>query len=128
MRLQLQLDPMPCPRPRIAVRGRFPVAYYPKPYQDWKVAAAKVIRAAFKGHHGYEIPVHVTLTCNVKRPKSTKLEVPKPDVDNYAKSILDAMTAAEVWTDDTIVSTLTVRKRWADVGSIEVLIEGEYIP
>lgn len=119
---------MPCPRPRIAVRGRFPVAYYPKPYQTWKEAAAKAIRAAFKGAHLYDVPVHVTLTCNVKRPKSTKLTVPKPDVDNYAKSILDAMTAAEVWADDTIVSTLTVRKRWAEVSSIEVLIEVEFIP
>jgi Holliday junction resolvase RusA-like endonuclease len=119
---------MPCPRPRITAKP-FPHAYYPADYKAWKTEAAKAIRKLIpKEHRQYDIPVRVTIACSVKRPKSTKLEVPKPDVDNYAKSILDALTAAEVWTDDTVVSTLVVSKRWADEAGIEVLIEGEYIP
>ena len=36
----------------------------------------------------------------------------KPDVDNVAKSILDALK--DRWKDDTQVARLTVDKRWTD--------------
>lgn len=119
---------MPCPRPRIATRGKFAHAYYPAAYKTWKEAAAKAIRKALTPNHvPYDKAVVVSVVFNVKRPKSTKLEAPKPDVDNYLKSILDAMTAAEVWTDDKHVIQATVLKRWADEDSIAVGVITGYI-
>lgn len=119
---------MPCPRPRIAVRGRFPVAYYPKAYADWKIAAAKALkRALLPNHLPYDIPVALAVDFFVKRPKTSKLRAPQPDIDNYLKSILDAMTAAEVWADDSLVVTATARKRWADEDSISIYVAPELL-
>lgn len=40
----------------------------------------------------------------------------KPDADNVAKLVMDACTAAGVWTDDTVVAQLEVRRWWTAVG------------
>lgn len=32
------------------------------------------------------------------------------DLDNYMKGLLDALTQAEVWTDDSLIDTLTVHR------------------
>ena len=40
-------------------------------------------------------------------------------MDNLAKSVMDALTSAGIWTDDALVETLVVRKRWAVPGEIE---------
>lgn len=64
-------------------------------------------------------PVSVVVNCYVLKPKTSKLPFPKPDVDNYAKSVLDAMTDAGVWHDDTQVQELRVNKQWADPSTSE---------
>lgn len=128
MNLIFDLVPMPCPRPRIVVRGKFAHAYYPAAYKAWKEAAANAIREALPPSHvPYDTAVVVSAVFNVLRPKSTKLEAPKPDIDNYLKSLLDAMTTAEVWTDDKHVVKATALKRWADEDTIVVNIALEYI-
>ena len=38
----------------------------------------------------------------------------KPDADNLAKAVLDALTALNVWGDDDQVVVLYVAKKWAD--------------
>ena len=37
-----------------------------------------------------------------------------PDVDKLIRAVLDAMTDAMVWTDDSLVVSVTARKRWVD--------------
>jgi Holliday junction resolvase RusA-like endonuclease len=53
----------------------------------------------------------------------------KPDADNVAKSVLDGMNqAGNFWRDDSQVSTLIVRKWYADIGDgprVEVTVEEE---
>lgn len=62
----------------------------------------------------FDGPVSVDLTFLCTRPPTSKLHHPKPDIDNYAKTILDAITkAANIWTDDTQVVHLSAQKRWA---------------
>ncbi len=108
------MDPMPSPRPRFRVIGKFASAYMPADYKKWKAAVAEHFVAS-------EIAVGaatvaVTITCIVPKPKTSKLSYPKPDVDNYAKSVLDAATEAGVWDDDTQVKYLHVSKHWAETG------------
>lgn len=129
MRITLDLAPMPCPRPRIATRGKFAHAYYPASYKTWKTAARDAVFAQLPhGFSPYDTAVVVSAVFNVKRPKSTKLEAPKPDIDNYLKSLLDAMTDACVWTDDKHVVTVSATKRWADEDSISADVAMEFLP
>jgi Holliday junction resolvase RusA-like endonuclease len=108
--------PLPCPRPRIVVRGRFPSAYYPKPYTEWKAVVEQCLKAMLNEGRLLAVtgPLCVTIYNVATRPKSTKLAYPKPDVDNYAKSVMDAMTKAGLWEDDSQVVLLTSGKRWTE--------------
>lgn len=71
-------------------------------------------------------PVRVVIETWHRRPKkkaNTRAmrgapEVPfkgKPDADNIAKLVMDACTRAGVWTDDTVVAQLEVRRWWVAV-------------
>jgi Holliday junction resolvase RusA-like endonuclease len=109
------LEPMPCPRPRIATRGKFAHAYYPASYKTWKEEAEKLL-VTLLPEAEIEGDLFVEIVCLLPRPKTTKLSRPKPDVDNYAKSVMDAMTQAGAWGDDSQVASLKVSKRWAAAG------------
>jgi Holliday junction resolvase RusA-like endonuclease len=123
MDIILDIDPIPCPRPRIMTRGKFAHAYYPKSYKDWKEAAAtKIGKLQGDLHTPIAGPLRVSIHCYVTRPKTSKLTHPKPDVDNYAKAVMDALTSAEVWGDDCQVVSLIVTKKWAATGSIHISI------
>lgn len=121
MLLTLEIAPIPCPRPRIAVRGRFPVAYYPESYKKWKEQAKGLIEKQQVQKRLGTLEVHIT--CNIKKPRTSKRYSPKGDVDNYAKSVLDALTAAGVWDDDDQVVSLTVIKRFWATDSIQISIQ-----
>ena len=117
MDLILPIAPMPCPRPRVALRGRVPVAYYPKDYTAWKNQAAGLIASLLPpDHQPYEGPVEVSIICAVERPQTTKLPHPRPDADNYGKALMDAMTQAGVWKDDSLVGRIAITKRWTRSG------------
>ena len=122
----IHLNPMPCPRPRIAVRGRFPVAYYPKTYQEWKEAAAQALLTVWT-RDPLAGPLSLTVTFSVLRPKTSKLLYPKPDIDNFLKAFMDAGTQADLWDDDSQIVFAVIHKRWAttpaDVGITFEIVE-----
>jgi Holliday junction resolvase RusA-like endonuclease len=111
--IDLDIEPMPCPRPRVASKP-FARAYMPSQYTNWKDAVARLIEAAREKQQiaTLEGPLAVTLNIRATKPRTSKLAYPKPDADNYAKSILDACTDAGLWGDDTQVVNLEVFKRW----------------
>jgi len=85
--------------------------YSPKEYQEWQQEALRLLRATAAVL--FEGPVAVDLSVEVTKPKTTKLPAPKPDVDNYAKGVLDAITKdGRFWADDTQVVDLHVTKAW----------------
>jgi Holliday junction resolvase RusA-like endonuclease len=119
--LRLDVEPMPAPRPRArAVRLKngktFVSIYNPSEYMKWKEAAAEKLRV-FAPIYTLDSPLRLTVLFNLTRPKTTKLAAPKPDIDNYIKGFLDAMTDAKWWVDDTQVIQISAEKAWALPGA-----------
>jgi len=52
------------------------------------------------------------------KPSAPALHVQRPDVDNLAKGVMDAMTQAGVWRDDDQIVRLIVAKAWRDPGEM----------
>jgi Holliday junction resolvase RusA-like endonuclease len=96
-------------------RGKFAHAYYPASYKKWREEFLNALADA-EIPDNWAIPVHVTATFVVTRPKTTKRLTPKGDIDNYQKSLLDALTDAGAWTDDTLVESITATKRFTREG------------
>ncbi len=105
-------------------------------YTDSKTATAER-SVAYKAREAMTWHNPITTACAVEieafyaLPKSTSkkremLEVgkpatTKPDVDNVAKLVLDAMNGI-VYEDDRLVSDLVIRKRKSEIGSDAILI------
>lgn len=60
----------------------------------------------------FDGPVRVRIAFDIRRPRTSKLEMPKGDVDNYAKAVLDGLTTVGFWEDDKQVVSLGAVKRF----------------
>lgn len=95
-----------------------PVAYYDKTYKAFKAEAAKAIKVALpRGHEPVNGKLTVRIIVTVKQPKTTKLDMPKPDWDNYAKAVCDAANGV-VWVDDSQIKRGVLEKQWGGKGSV----------
>ena len=112
-------DPVPQPRPRVSTRGGFARAYVPKdhPVHAYRQAIAYHAKAA--GLAETTEPLNVVIDAVFVRPKShankagvkpTAPRLPRPDVDNIGKAVLDALQ--DVVGDDTNVFRLVVEKSY----------------
>ena len=112
-------DPVPQPRPRVSTRGGFARAYVPSthPVHDYRSSLAAAARDAGLGTTGE--PLNVVIDAVFVRPKSHMRKsgvkpdaprLPRPDVDNIAKAVLDALQ--DVMGDDTNVARLVVEKSY----------------
>ena len=103
--------------------GGRPIAtvFNPTEYKKW---IGDAVEQLIPQIHGDPILGDLTLSLVVvaQKPKTSKLSRPKPDVDNYAKAVMDAMTDAGVWDDDAQVAQLTATKRWGGIGRIEIIL------
>lgn len=106
----LPFPPVPASRPRVGKWGTF----YTEPYKSYKKLAADWFKKNFAGP---ALAGALTVSIEVigAKPKTTILAFPRPDVDNYAKGVLDAMNKT-VFKDDTQVEKLSISKRWARKG------------
>jgi Holliday junction resolvase RusA-like endonuclease len=122
-------DPVPQPRPRVSTAGGFARAYVPKthPVHVYRQAVALAARAA--GLRDEARPVSVVIDAVFGRPKShlnksgvkaTAPALPRPDVDNIGKAVLDSLQ--DVMGDDTMVSRLVVEKSWGTEGRTTVRV------
>jgi Holliday junction resolvase RusA-like endonuclease len=112
-------EPVPQPRPRVSTAGGFARAYVPKehPVHAYRHSLAAAARAAGLSETGE--PLNVVIDAVFQRPKShmnkagvkaTAPRLPRPDVDNIAKAVLDALQ--DVIGDDTTVARLVVEKSY----------------
>ena len=131
------IDGRPLPKSRPRFSGG--CVYTPKPTKDWETAAAAQIRAeSWSMRTPIADAVGVQIVCVYARPKKipkavdastvlrsiwhTNQRCPRPvgaDVDNLAKSCLDAISKAGVWIDDTQVYQLWSQKYYAALGEKE---------
>jgi len=112
-------QPVPQPRPRVSTAGGFARAYVPKdhPVHAYRQSLAAAARGA--GLTATGEPLNVVIDAVFERPKShTKKsgvkpdapKLPRPDVDNIAKAVLDALQ--DVMGDDSLVARLVVEKSY----------------
>lgn len=111
------------PRPRAFSRGGKAAVYDPGTAEGWKGCVAIACRDL--ENRLLLQPLSVALTFYMPRPKGhfkrggmltdsapRWLYDNKPDADNLAKAVLDALTEIRAWLDDSQVCELTVHKYW----------------
>lgn len=122
-------DPVPQPRARITTRGGHGHAYTPKSHPVHAYRQAVALCAKSAGVVAATDPVAVVIDAVFARPKShmnksgvkaTAPRIPRPDVDNIAKAVLDALQT--VMGDDTNVSRLVVEKSYGNEARTTVRI------
>lgn len=121
---------MPQPRPRVSTRGGFARAYVPRQHPVHAYRDCIAITAKSAGATVTENAVSVTVRATFARPKShcnksglkkTAPLLPREDVDNLAKAVLDALTGV-AWYDDKQVASLQIVKSYGTAGATEVSI------
>jgi Holliday junction resolvase RusA-like endonuclease len=96
--------------------------------RSWRSAVIDAARAELNGEGPELGPVRITLMFFLRRPQRPKAGVPivKPDVDKLARAVLDGMTDAGVFRDDSQVTTLTARKRYTtEAPCVRVFVDGD---
>jgi Holliday junction resolvase RusA-like endonuclease len=116
--------PRPQPRPRF-VNGRA-VSTLDAKSNAWKAAlracAGHVLQRAGKTSEslGLREAISMELTFSFSTGEEGRFGQPhthKPDADNLAKLVMDALVDGGLWVgDDSRVADLTVRKRWCAAG------------
>ena len=130
----LNMKPHAAPRPRAAYMNGRVRSYMPTKYQKWKSAAAFEFKRQTE-QEPFDGPVKIKITFIYKRPKNLLRKkdpphrLPKatlPDIDNLAKSCLDALQDAGVLENDSTVVSLILHKYYGAVGP-DKIPEGDRI-
>ena len=128
MKIELDIDPIPAPRPRLS---KFSV-YNTSAYTEYKETIKLMLRKMFYGkdtwHDGaikIDIDFYIPMPKSWSQKKKEKLinqyHLQKPDKDNFEKPISDCMEGI-FFKDDCQVADGRVIKRWADMGKIIINI------
>jgi Holliday junction resolvase RusA-like endonuclease len=110
--------PVPASRPRVSRWG----TYYTKPYKEWMQAAEKQLGKQPK-KYTVKDPCHATIWVRCKKAKTSKLQIPRGDIDNFAKAALDALVKARILEDDNLVVYLFVEKSFGSEPYVHIEID-----
>jgi Holliday junction resolvase RusA-like endonuclease len=119
-------EPKGQPRPRAFARGGKARVYDPGTAEAWKGDIALAARP-FLPTEPIDSPIKVAVSFYFPRParllrkKDPDGLIPhtaKPDSDNAAKAVLDALTTIGMWRDDALVSSLIAEKHYAARGQV----------
>ena len=115
-------EPVAQPRHRITSRGGFATAYIPKSHaiHAWKwaieeAAREEAQRVGWVPRKG--IALAVSMVFSFERPRSNKTQwhTQRPDLDNLAKAVLDALHGIAYF-DDSVVDEMKLSKAWGEPG------------
>lgn len=118
-------------RPRVTRNG----TYTPKKTKDYQKLVATIAESEMDNYFVHDEPLIATILCYYPIPKNMpkyKLQliqdgklypIVKPDLDNVAKAILDALNGI-VYKDDNQVVELHIKKLYSDDPKVVVKIEG----
>jgi Holliday junction resolvase RusA-like endonuclease len=128
--LRLDVTPVPKGRPRARRNGHIYTPATTRAYET-EVARLASIQMAVAHKRPFALPISVVVGAWLPIPKSfTKAEVraalageiaPNGDIDNFAKSALDALNGI-VWTDDRLITQLTATKRYSSAPALTVTV------
>lgn len=131
-RLQMVIEPKAKERPRATIVGGHARIYTPHTTEGYE----KEIRTAWIRQNGetpFDGPVVMRIRCGMPIPKSaTKTNkvkmiakelrpTVKPDIDNLAKAIMDALNGV-AYKDDNLIVDLVVRKFYTEAPCIAVVV------
>jgi Holliday junction resolvase RusA-like endonuclease len=109
--------PKPQSRPKFARMGKFVRTYSPK--TDW-FGLVYMQGLQNKPSEAYDTPLKLMLQFVLPKPKSApkgkQWPSVRPDIDNYEKAVLDALTQAGMWTDDGLICEMFTSKVYAKPG------------
>ena len=123
-------DPKGQPRPRAFARFGKARVYDPGTAEGWKSQIA-IAAKPFIPATPFVNDVAIIIAFRFARPKAhygsskgvrhLKTTAPgwhlqKPDIDNLAKAVLDALTTIGMWHDDSQINNCTFLKVWCDEG------------
>jgi len=134
-RLSMTIIPKPKERPRAAIIGGHARIFTPKTTEAYE----KEIRAAWIKQNGNvpeEYPMRARIYFGLPIPKSetkkNKVQMlarkifptKKPDLDNMAKAVLDALNGV-AYKDDCQIVTMLSKKNYAEVPYVKVILDEE---
>ena len=124
LRFTIPGKPVPKQRPRISTKNGIVRAYTPKNTANYEKLVANI--SMFNRIDDVVLlgPISVKLLIFLERAKSNKdlFPITKPDIDNYAKSILDGMNGV-IYKDDSQIIDLHVQLRYGLEARVEVMID-----
>jgi len=130
---QVEGDPKGKGRPRFSRVGNFTKVYTDKQTLSYEAMIAFFAKQAMGVTDLLETPVSVFLYVRLPVPQSytkkrreaclggTEKPCKKPDIDNIAKTYLDAMNGV-IFVDDTQVVDLHVKKLYSDKAGVDVMV------
>ena len=120
--LNIPVNPVPASRPRVTRWG----CYYGKRHSACRAELCSLLDTMRDNESLPSIlcgRLTLWVLFSVKKPKTTKLDLPRGDIDNYIKLLLDACNE-RLWKDDVQVEVISARKEWADdVGCSHIWIK-----
>jgi Holliday junction resolvase RusA-like endonuclease len=131
IKVTILVDPTPRAKPLHAVSGGKVIAYTPEKTRVAKIRIETRIQDALleKGIWFSEgMPIRMEATFYRLKPKSTskrvKLPATKPDWDNYAGLLTDALEKY-VYYNDSQITTAVIRKRFGSPPRIELMLNDD---
>ena len=113
-------------RPRVRMAGKRPMTYTPSKTREWENVVTRYAVAAMREERGrrpfegilfVEITFHMPIPASWSKKKRDEAELQlharRPDIDNLAKAVLDALDGV-VFKDDGQIATLHLQKLYAE--------------
>lgn len=123
--------PVPQGSKRLA-RGRI-IDANPKALKEWRAnvrTRAVVAKSVIVDLCPYDGPIQCVLLFRFQKPKSARRESPytRPDLDKLVRAVLDSVTEAGIWRDDSRVTSLAAIKQYGLPGvTVHISPASDYV-